>query len=201
VGEPAVVYHRVSAARRLARKEIIGMPAGDSKGSVKAHEGPIGLYVVAAELAFLLAPFVVIAFAYLYRGDLRNVLYTPYWSLAASILIGQALIRFIARLLQSNTHDPTISWERVTLIFSVLIVLGLIPSLVVLLLVLISTQPSAYLGIVQVILFVVGVCLYLAFGWTGQEMVSSPRSGEEFSVELDIASANVPISYKKASGE
>ena len=174
------------------------MPAGDSKGSAKPHEGPIGLYVVAAELAFLLAPFVVIAFAYLYKGDLRNVLYTPYWSLASSILIGQALIRFIARLLQSNAHDPTISWERVTLIFSVLIVLGLVPSLVVLLLVLISTQPSAYLGIAQMVLFVVGFCLYLAFGWTGQEMVSAPRSSEEFSVELDIASAYVPTSAAAA---
>ncbi len=177
------------------------MPAGENQGAPKAHEGVMGVYVVAAELAFLLAPFVVIAFAYLYKADFRNVLYTPYWSVASSVLIGQALIRFIARLLQSGIHDPSISWERVTLIFSVLIVLGLIPSLVVLLLVLITPQPSAYLGIAQVILFVVGFCLYLAFGWTGQEMVSSPRSAEEFSVELDIASASVPRSYKKASGE
>jgi len=177
------------------------MPPGESHGAPKQREGLMELYVVAAELAFLLVPFVVIGFAYLYKADLHTIFYTPYWSIASSILIGQALIRFVSRLLQSRAHDPTISWERVTLIFSVLIVLGLVPSLVVLLLVLISAQPSAYLGIAQVILFGFGVCLFLAFGWTGQEMVFHPRAAEEFSVEIDIASANTPRSYKKASGE
>lgn len=177
------------------------MSGGDSQIAPRSHEGVVGLHIVAAELAFLLVPFVVIGFAYLYKGDLRNVLYTPYWSIASSVLIGQALIRFIIRLLQSKTHDPAISWERVTVIFSILIVLGLIPSLLVLLLVLISTQPSLYLGVAQVVLFVFGFSLYLAFGWTGQDMVSNAGSNEEFSVELDIATPSVPRSYKKASGE
>jgi len=177
------------------------MHGGDSQSPARPHERVGGLHIVAAELAFLLVPFVVIGFAYLYKGDLRNVIYTPYWSIASSVLIGQALIRFIIRLLQSNVHDPAISWERVTVIFSVLIVLGLIPSLMVLLLVLISTQPSLYLGVAQLILFVFGCSLYLAFGWTGQDMVSNASSTEEFSVEMDIATANLPRSYKKASGE
>jgi hypothetical protein len=177
------------------------MQGGDSQSVPRPHERVVGLHVVAAELAFLLVPFVVIGFAYLYKGDLRNVLYSPYWSIASSVLIGQALIRFIIRLLQSNAHDPAISWERVTVIFSVLIVLGLVPSLLVLLLVLISTQPSLYLGVAQLILFVLGFSLYLALGWTGQDMVSNSTSTEEFSAELDIATANVPRPYKKASGE
>ena len=124
-----------------------------------------------------------------------------YWSIASSTLIGQALIRFVSRLLQSRAHDSAISWEKVTLLFSVLVVLCLIPSLVVLLLMLISTQPSAYLGIAQVILFVFGVSLYLAFGWMGQDMVTHSRSTEESTVERDIASSNAPRSYQKASGE
>ncbi|MFN7996838.1 MAG: hypothetical protein U0Q18_24705 [Bryobacteraceae bacterium] len=177
------------------------MHGGDSETAPKPHERVAGLHIVAAEMAFLLVPFVVIGFAYLYKGDLRNALYTPYWSIASSVLIGQALIRFIIRLIQSNAQDPAISWERVTVIFSVLIVLGLIPSLIVLLLVLISTQPSMYLAVAQLVLFVFGFSLYLAFGWTGQDMVSNSAPSEEFSVELDIATANVPRSYKKASGE
>ena len=177
------------------------MPAGESQGAPKQQEGLIELYVVAAEMAFLLVPFIVIGFAHLYKADLSTILYTPYWSIASSILIGQALIRFVSRLLQSRADDPAISWERVTLLFSVLIVLGLIPSLVVLLLVLISTQPSAYLGIAQVILFAFGVSLYLAFGWMGQEMVTHSGTTEESTVEMEIASANAPRSYQKASGE
>jgi len=176
------------------------MLGGDSQSAPKPHGRVVGLHVVAAELAFLLGPFVVIGFAYLYKGDLRNALYSPYWSIASSVLIGQALVRFIIRLLQSNDFDSAISWERVTLIFSVLIVLGLIPSLVVLLLVLISPQPSLYLGVAQVVLFVFGFSLYLALGWTAQDMMSSSASTEDDSVELDLAAANIPLSYKKASG-
>ena len=73
--------------------------------------------------------------------------------------------------------------------------------MVVLLLVLISTQPSAYLGIGQVILFVFGLSLYLAFGWMGQEMIAESRTSVESTLERDIASANAPRSYQKASGE
>jgi hypothetical protein len=177
------------------------MHGGDSPSAPKPHDGAFGLHIVAAELTFLLGPFVVVGLAYLYKGDLHNVLYTPYWSIASSVLIGQALIRFIVRLLQSNAHDPAISWERVTMIFSVLIVLGLIPSLVVLLLVLISAQPSFYLAGAQLILFVFGFSIYLALGWTAQDMMSNTASTEEFTAEVDIATANVPRSYKKASGE
>jgi len=174
------------------------MPGGDSQTAAAPRTG---LHVVVAELAFLLLPFIVIGFGYLYKGDLHNVLYTPYWSIASTVLIGQALIRFIVRLLQSNAHDPELSWERVTVIFSVLTVLGFIPSVLVLLLVLISPQPSFYLGIGQLILFVFGFSLYLVLGLTGYEMVSTNASSEEFSVDLDVATASVPRSYKKASGE
>jgi hypothetical protein len=116
-------------------------------------------------------------------------------------MIGQGLVQFIIRLLQTNAHDPAISWERVTLIFSLLIVLGLIPSLVVMLLVLISTPPPFYLGVAQLVLFVLAFFLYLALGWTAQDMRSNTNAQEEFPAELDIATASVPRSYKKASGE
>jgi hypothetical protein len=177
------------------------MHGGDSQSAPKPHERAVGLHIVAAELAFLLGPFVVVGLAYLYKGDLHTVLYTPYWSIASSVLIGQALIRFIVRLLQSNAHDPSISWERVTVIFSVLVVLGLIPSMLVLLLVLISPQPSFYLAVAQLVLFVFGFSIYLAFGWTAQDMMSTSTSTEGLTAEVDIATANVPRSYRKASGE
>jgi len=176
------------------------MPGGDPQSAPKPHERVVGLHIVASELIFLLSPFVVIAFAYLYKGELRNLLYTPYWSIASSVLIGQALIRFIIRLLQSDAHDPALSWERVTVIFSVLIALGLIPSLLLLLLVLISPQPSLYLGVAQVVLFLFGFSLYLAFGSTAQDMMSNTNPTED-TFELDIAASSVPRSYKKASGE
>jgi len=177
------------------------MDGGDSQNAPGPRGRVVGPQIVAAELAFLLGPFVVIGLAYLYKGDLRNVLYTPYWSLASSVLIGQALIRFVIRLLQSNAHDPAISWEKVTLIFSLLIVLGLIPSVLVLLLVLISTQPSLYLGVAQLILFVFAFSLYLALGSTAQDMMSYTTSTDESTADVDIPTADVPRFYKKASGE
>jgi len=41
------------------------MPPGEIRASSKPQEGPIELYVVAAELAFLLVPFIVICIAHL----------------------------------------------------------------------------------------------------------------------------------------
>jgi len=88
------------------------MPPGEIRASSKPQEGPIELYVVAAELAFLLVPFIVICIAHLYKADLNTVLYSPYWSIASSILIGQALIRFVSRLLQSRSDNSAISGRR-----------------------------------------------------------------------------------------
>ena len=177
------------------------MPGGEIQSAPKPHGIAVGLYLVAAELAFLLGPFVVIGFAYFYKGDLHDVLYTPYWSIASAVLIGQALVRFIVRMLQSNAHDPSIAWERVTLVFSLLIVLVLIPSLVVLLLVLISTQPSTYLAVAQLILFVLAFSLYLVLGWISQDMMSNTAPAEVFSDQMEIGTANLPRHYQKASGE
>lgn len=162
------------------------MHGGDNQSAPKPH-AKAGLQIVAAELAFLLAPFVVIVLAHLYKPDLHNIFYTPYWSIAASLLIGQAMIRCIIQLLQSKPHDPTISWERVTLIFSLLIVLGLIPSLLVLLLVVISNEPSVYLVVAQLILFVFAFWLYLVLGWSAQDLMSNPAYAEELRAELDVA--------------
>ncbi len=175
------------------------MGGGDGQSAPKPSERA-GLHIVAAELAFLLVPFVVVGLAYFYKGDLVNLLYVPYWSIASSVLIGHALIRFIIRLLQSNGHDPGISWEKVTLIFSLLIIFGLIPSLLVLLLVLISAQPSMYLGVTQLVLFVFALGLYLWFGSIAQDMPNTAAT-EEFSAGLNISTPNVPRSYRKASGE
>ena len=176
------------------------MDDGDGRSALRRHDR-VGLQIVAAELAFLLGPFVVTGLAYLYKGDLRHMLYSPYWSIASCVLIGQALIRFITQLLRSESHDAAISWERVTLIFSLLIVLGLIPSMLVLLLVLITPQPSLFLGVAQLVLFVFAFSLYLVLGWTAQDMLSNTAPVEEFTAELDISTASVPLAYKKASGE
>jgi hypothetical protein len=177
------------------------MHGGEGLRAAKPDGRVVGLHLVAAELAFLLGPFVVIGFAYFYKGDLHDLLYTPYWSIASAVLIGQALVRFIVRMLQSNLHDPSIAWERVTLVFSLLIVLVLIPALVVLLLVVISTQPSFFLGVAQLILFLVAFSLYLVLGWIAQDMMANSGPAEEYSNELDIGTASVPRSYQKASGE
>jgi hypothetical protein len=164
------------------------MHGGEDQSAPRLHE-KVGLQIVAAELAFLLAPFVVIGLAYLYKPELKNILYTPYWSIASSVLIGQALIRCIIQLLQSKAHDPTISWERVTLIFSLLIVLGLIPSLLVLLLMMISTEPSMYLVVAQLVLFVFAFWLYLVLCWSAQDLMSNPAAAQEYNPELEMAPA------------
>jgi hypothetical protein len=148
--------------------------------------------MVGTEMAFLLVPFLVVAIGLLFKGDLSGLLYSPYWSVASSLFVGQLLVRCVAHLVQSRAHDAGISWEKVVLTFSLLIVLGLVPCLLVLLLVLITNTPSIYLGIAQIGLFVIAFFLYLIFGQTIQEMTSEGAHGTEV-----IPAAEVPAMAQK----
>jgi len=126
------------------------------------------LCVVAAEALFILLPFVVIGIVLWHKGDLARFPYMPEWAIAAAILVGLALVRFTTGLFQAGAEIRALAWERVMLVFSGVIIFALVPSLLVLALVLVSSAVSLYLALGQVALFVMGLALFLALGWSGQ---------------------------------
>jgi ABC-type polysaccharide transport system permease subunit len=112
--------------------------------------------ILGAEFMFILLPFVVSGIVFSYKGDYSKMLGMHEWSLAASVLIGQSLVKFISGML-ANRDVYTAHWERVALAISFLIVAGLVPSLIIL---------SLVLGI-----FVLAVGVFFAFGAGGEALM------------------------------
>lgn len=118
-----------------------------------------------AEVLFMILPFVVTGIVFSYQGVLLKLIYLPEWSLASSVLMGQALVKYISAILSSQNRTE-LPWQRVALNLSFLIVLGLVPSLLILSLVLIA-EPYSYsnrLAVSQIVLFIFGLISFFIFG-------------------------------------
>jgi hypothetical protein len=116
------------------------------------------------ELLFTVLPFGVLFLVYLFQGKSADTfLYAPEWAFGASILFGQTIVKFVQGIIESTRTSRTIA-ERVGLLVTVFIVLGLVPSLVVLALLLTTNSPPLWLGILQLILFALAAICFLLFG-------------------------------------
>ena len=131
--------------------------------------------ILGAEFLFILLPFIVSAIVFSYKGDYSKLLRIPEWSLAASVLIGQSLVKFISGML-ANRDSYKAHWERVALAVSFLIVLGLVPSLIILCLVLLDGLASTGLMISQVFIFALAVAAFFAFGAGGEALMRLKRA-------------------------
>jgi hypothetical protein len=98
----------------------------------------------------------------------------PEWSLAASLLIGQCLVKFVSGII-ANKSTYEAYWDRVALGISFLIVIGLVPSLIILSLVLVDGALSRGLAVAQIISFVFGVVAFFVFGGGGEALLRIER--------------------------
>jgi len=114
-----------------------------------------------AELLFTFLPFLIIALVSIYKNGTEKLLYIPEWSLAASILIGQAIVKFITGLLPFGRN---LNLGVVSLVISSLIVLLLAPSLIVLALIMTLEDLPISIALIQVFLFIVAVIIFLFLG-------------------------------------
>src|SRR5262245_12251938 len=128
------------------------------------------LFAVFAELLFVLLPFVVTAIVFAYKGQASKLLSMSEWSIAASVLIGQALVRVTSAVVSITVSKTKIrykyigGWEAIAFLMSLIIVLLLVPSLLVLSFVMMSENVSTKLIILQRTLFIIGLVLYFGFG-------------------------------------
>jgi hypothetical protein len=113
----------------------------------------------AAELLFVLLPLLVLAIILTFRGDAANILSTAEWSFAAAILFGQGLIRVVRA---TNEHGQ-FRTEPIVFIAACILVLGLVPSLVILSVFLTNEgqEPTMLMILSQLGLFLLSVGSYL----------------------------------------
>ena len=137
------------------------------------------LCVVGAEALLVLLPFVVMAIVQAQKGELSQLPAMPEWGVASSALIGLAMVRFAAGLLHARAPVEGLAWERVLLLFALIVVLGLVPSLLVLSLVLLAKPPSSLLAAMQIGFFLVALFLFISLGWAGEHMLGDTSEAEK----------------------
>src|SRR5262245_61927004 len=123
-----------------------------------------------AEVSFAGLPLLVVLMVLLRYARGGDVIGSPEWSFGAAILFGQALVKFSTGV----AHGGRAAHGPVALAVTLILVLGLAPSLLVLTLILIDTEavpkrePDRWLGVMQVMLFTASAITYCVFGMIGE---------------------------------
>src|SRR5437868_3723695 len=102
---------------------------------------PRGFASALAESLFIILPLIVLTIVLLQKGkSVRDLFASPEWSFAGAILMGQTMVKLIYGVYATKRRGVNAEWVAVTV--AGIIVLGLVPSLIVLSLMLTLEAPS-----------------------------------------------------------
>ncbi|KXI23215.1 hypothetical protein, partial [Photobacterium sanguinicancri] len=124
-------------------------------------------FILLSEYLFIFLPFLVIAIIKIYKSDFSTFFQAADWSFAASILFGQVIVKLVSG---SVIHSKA-KWQRVVVLLSFILVLGLVPSLVVLALILIDGGVSNFLVNMQLTLFFFASVVFFFVGAAAHAMI------------------------------
>ncbi len=125
-----------------------------------------------AEALFVLLPLLVLTIVSLVRGvSMWQVASSPEWSFGASVLFGQAIVKTVA----AAAHRGHLRWEPIALMSTVVIVLGLAPSLIVLAFMLSSEPAKTGLVWAQLGLFAIATLTFLLLGTVTSWALAQPE--------------------------
>jgi hypothetical protein len=165
--EYAIVFH---GQEEVGVSQAPGIRGINSRriASWRTHESRAAIFATLSELLFILLPFVVLALVYAFGHHASRILSHPEWALASALLFGHAIIKLVCGVVKIGARNG----DTLGFVVAAGIVLGLTPSLVVLVLMEImeDTQggPAIWLITVQVVLFVLAVIYFIIFRWVGE---------------------------------
>ena len=125
--------------------------------------------ILLSEYLFIFLPFLVIGIIKIYKSDFSTFFQAADWSFAASILFGQVIVKLVSG---SVIHAKAM-WQRVVVLLSFILVIGLVPSLVVLALILIDGGVSSFLVYTQLVLFFFASLVFFGVGAAGHAMIEA----------------------------
>src|SRR5574341_197050 len=143
-------------------------PVEKTRSKVADPHAVNSLSLLLSEVLFILLPLLVLAVVLTFQKKTFELFHTPEWSFVSTIFFGQILIKIIAAAL---SVERTVHWQRIVLLASGLMVLGIVPSLLVLTLVIVSDTPSNAF-IAQIALFIISAALYFVIGRVGQYTIT-----------------------------
>jgi len=160
----------------MTNQEQSTSPHGKPTETAKEEANTYSISAMFVELLFILLPFCVLFFVDMYQDmPPQDFLFAPEWSFASAILFGQAVVKLVQGSIET-TPTFKVAAERVVLFVAVLIVLGLVPSMVILVLILVSTCPSDWLGWAQIILFILATSSFLLLGTVAHRLSCKARN-------------------------
>ncbi|PLX25457.1 hypothetical protein C0580_02545 [Candidatus Parcubacteria bacterium] len=117
------------------------------------------MFFLIREIAFIILPLIVISIIFIIQYSLTALFHTPEWSFASALLFGQTIIRVSSATAgYKNKVDITNGF------ISIIIVLGLVPSLTFLTLMLVLDTPPIGLIYAQICLFILAIFTYFLLG-------------------------------------
>lgn len=141
----------------------ISMSETHSKEKETKNESQANAFAL-GEICFILLPFIVMILLFLYKNNIGQIFNEPEWSLAASVMFGQSIIKLI-HMIGIPKKSSSIYQYRLGTMVSIIILLGLVPSLIILALIYTSQEPLLWLNIMQVVLFVLAIILFYSVNY------------------------------------
>jgi hypothetical protein len=126
------------------------------------------IYVLASEILFTILPLLILLIVRSYENKLELIFFNTEWSIMAIILFGQSIVKFSSGISNSNLK---IRWQLVSLIISIIIIFGLIPSIVILIINLLAKENLYSMYFLQIIMFLLSICTFFIIGYLGQKML------------------------------
>lgn len=123
--------------------------------------------ILLSEYLFIFLPFLVIGIIKIYKADFSTFFQAADWSFAASILFGQVIVKLVS----GSVIYKNAKWQRVVVLLSFILVLGLVPSLIVLALILIDGGVSDFLVNMQLTLFSLASLVFFFVGSAAHTMI------------------------------
>lgn len=125
-------------------------------------------YTLISEYVFTLLPVVILIIVRCYDEDFVGLINNTEWSIISLILFGQCIVKFSTGVAHSK---ESFCWQLVGLIISLIIVIGLIPSTIILVLILNGKEFTCGIYIAQIIFFLLSTVAFFFIGVIGQELL------------------------------
>lgn len=116
------------------------------------------MYGTYADILFVLFPFLVITMQRLWDGNLTDILMRPDLSIAAAILAGLAIGKFVLGLV--SNRDLGRFKERIVFFIALTLFVVLGPAIILILSIVGDSEVPAFVAFVQPVLLIIAISLY-----------------------------------------
>lgn len=122
--------------------------------------------IIISEILFALMPLIVLFFLTLLTNkDFSSLFRRSDLSFISVLFFGQTLVRFISGIAKSQKRKK---WQVIAFFISLLFIIGVIPSILILIVVFLEINKEIYIYVLQSVWLVISLITYFFFGKIGQ---------------------------------